>query len=150
MGAKTTASSGAYLAHILNNVAIANVGDVPGLPPSVTTGNLYLSLHSADPGIGGNQTTSEHAWAGYARIPIARDGTKWTVIGAAAQNAAIFTFPACAGGSDTALFVGVGTDLAGAGFLLYRGTITAPVAGLAISAGITPIIQIGSANITES
>lgn len=150
MGAKTTAFASATLSHVLNNAAIANVGDAPGLPPSATTGSLYLSLHTADPGLGGDQSTNEIVYTGYTRIAVARDGTKWTVVGASATNAAVFTFPACAGGSGTALFVGIGVSSAGANLLIYRGTITAPPAGLAISAGITPIIQIGSATITEA
>ena len=150
MGAKTTASASAHLSHILNNAAIANVGDAPGLPPSATTGSLYLSIHTADPGLAGDQSTSEIVYTGYTRIAVARDGTQWNVVGASATNLAVLAFLACAGGSGTALFIGVGTDPVGAGLLLYRGTITAPPAGLAISAGITPNIQIGSALITEA
>jgi hypothetical protein len=150
MAAKTTAFSNAVLEHILNNVAIANIGDVPGLPPSVTTGNLVLSLHTADPGIAGDQTTSEIVYTGYTRINAARDGTKWAVVGNTATNAAAFTFPACAGGGGTVTYIGIGTDLAGAGTLLYRATVIFPVAGMPISAGITPIIQISSASVSES
>lgn len=150
MGAKSTAASTALLDHVLNNIAWAGIGDAPGLLPSAANGSLYLGLHSADPGVGGNQTTNELAFGGYARLAVTRAGGAWTVAAGSASNAALLTFSACAAGSGTALFVSVGTDLAGAGNLLYRATIITPVAGLAISAGITPQIQIGAAVITES
>lgn len=35
--------------HILNNAAVANVGDASGLQPSATAGSLYIALHTADP-----------------------------------------------------------------------------------------------------
>ena len=149
MGAKTTAAATSLLNHILNNAAWTNIGDAPGLLPSATTGVLWLSLHTADPGIAGDQTTNELAYTGSGRIGVARDGTQWNIVGNTATNLAVLTFAACAGGSGTATFVGIGTANAGAGNLLYRATITTPVAGLNISAGITPIIQIGSATVQE-
>ncbi len=150
MGAKTTAAATSLLNHILNNLAWTSIGDAPGLLPSATTGVLWLGLHTADPGVGGNQTTNELAYTGSGRISVARDGTQWSVVGNTATNLALLTFAACAGGGGTATFVGIGTDAAGAGNLLYRATITFPVAGLLISPGITPLIQIGAATVIES
>lgn len=44
---------------IFNNVAWANIGDATGLPGSAAAGSLYISLHTASPGEGGDQTTNE-------------------------------------------------------------------------------------------
>lgn len=65
--------------HILNNAAIALIGDATGLPESATDGSLYVSLHTADPGATGNQTTNECAYTSYARVAVARTGAAWTV-----------------------------------------------------------------------
>lgn len=149
MAAKTTEAANAALEHILNNAAWANIGDAAGLPAG-TAGSLWVSLHTADPGVAGDQTTSEIAYTGYGRVAVARDGTKWTVAAGAATNAAIIAFGACAAGSGTATYAGIGTANAGAGHLVYRALVTNPPAGLAISAGITPSIAIGAAAVTES
>ena len=37
--------------------------------------NLYVSLHTADPGEAGDQTTSEATYTGYARIAVVRSGS---------------------------------------------------------------------------
>ena len=70
--------SGDILGLLLNNTTIAGIGDVTGLVGSSADGNLYLSLHTADPA-GGNQTTNEAAYASYDRVAVARDGTQWTI-----------------------------------------------------------------------
>lgn len=53
------AAQDALLQLILRNSAWANIGDSSGLQPSATAGSLYLSLHTASPGEGGNQSTNE-------------------------------------------------------------------------------------------
>jgi hypothetical protein len=67
------------LEHILNNEDIPLIGDASGLLQSAADGNLYLNLHTADPGAGGDQTTNEATYTGYARLAAVRDGTVWTV-----------------------------------------------------------------------
>ena len=52
------------LQHILQNADIANIGDATGLRGSTTAGNLYIALHTADPGEAGNQGTSEANYTG--------------------------------------------------------------------------------------
>ena len=61
------------------NVDHANVGDAAGLQNSAAAGNIYISLHTADPA-GGDQTTSEAAYTGYARVAVARGAGTWTVV----------------------------------------------------------------------
>lgn len=55
----TTAAANAFLLLLLNNTDWANIGDAAGLQNSVAAGSFYLSLHTADPGEGGNQSTNE-------------------------------------------------------------------------------------------
>lgn len=129
------------LEHILNNDDIAGIGDATGLRGSSAAGSLYLSLHTADPGEGGSQTTNEVNYTDYARVALARDGTKWTVTGAQAVNAATVTWPTAAGGSSLATHWAIGTDSAGAGNLLFKGAMTAP---LSVSNGIAPTAAAGA------
>lgn len=135
----------ALLNHIFNNAAIANVGDASGLPASATAGNLYVSLHTADPGEAGSQSTSEATYTGYARVAVARSAGGWTVSGANAVNAAAINFPAATAGSNTLTHFGVGTSASGAGTLLLSGSLTA---SLSVSAGITPSFAAGQLTVT--
>lgn len=137
----TNAFETAILNHIFTNAAIANVGDTSGLQPSATAGNLYISLHTADPGETGSQTTSEIAYTSYARVAVARNGSAWTVSGNSASNAAQVSFPTCTGGSGTATHFGIGTASSSTGNLLFSGALTS---SLAISNGITPAFDPGS------
>ena len=66
---KTTAFSADLLKLIFNGTAIANIADNAASAPLA---NLVLSLHTADPGVGASQTTSEVAYTGYARVSVPR------------------------------------------------------------------------------
>lgn len=126
-----------------NNTNIANMGDATGVRGSTTAGNLYVSLHTADPAETGNQSTNEISYTGYARVAVARSGAGWTVSGTAptqAANAAAVTFGACTAGSGTATHFGIGLETSGATRLAFSGALTA---SLAISAGITPSFASG-------
>lgn len=109
---------------LFNNTNFANVGDATGLRGSSVAGSLYVSLHTADPGEGGSQNTSEATYTGYARVAVARSGAGFTVTGNSVSPAATITFPLGSGGSGTATHFGIGTASAGAGVLLYSGPIT--------------------------
>ncbi len=122
---------------VFNNTNAANIGDATGLRGSSAAGSLYLSLHTADPGEAGNQTTNEAAYTSYARVAVARSGAGFTVSGNAVSLAAAASFPAGTGGSGTATHIGVGTDSTGAGTLLYSGTLTP---NIVMGNGITPQI----------
>ena len=133
------------LEHIFNNATIANIGDATGLRGSSTAGSLYVSLHTADPGEGGSQTTNECAYTSYARVALARDGSDVTVTGNSAAFAADVDFPAATGGTETATHFAIGTASGGAGKILYKGTVTP---NIAISSGVTPRLTDGT-TITE-
>ncbi len=132
---------------VFNNTDIANIGDASGLQNSATTGSLYVSLHTGDPGETGSQTTSEATYTSYARVAVARTSGGWTISNDTVSNTAAVTFPACTGGSNTITHFGIGTDSSGAGTLLYSGALTA---SLAVSNGITPAFAIGALTITEA
>lgn len=132
----------ALLQHILQNAAIANVGDASGLQPSATAGSLYVSLHTADPGETG--AGAEANYTGYARQGVARSGAGWDVSGAVGSNAADINFPEATGGSSNCTHFGIWTA-ATSGTLLLYGPLDA---ALAVSTGIAPIIDAGELTIT--
>jgi hypothetical protein len=117
---------------LFNATAIANIADNAASSPLT---NLYISLHTADPGEAGSQTTSECAYTGYARVAVARTSGGWTVATGSATNVGAVTFGACTAGSETVTHVAVGTASSGAGKILLSGALTA---SRAVSAGITP------------
>ena len=63
---------------LFQNTTWANVGDATGLVHTTTAGSFFISLHTADPSAG-NQSTSETAYTGYARVAVARSSAGWTV-----------------------------------------------------------------------
>lgn len=100
--------------------AIANLADNAATSPLTS---LYLALHTADPGAGGSQITSESAYTGYARAAVARSTAGFTVTGNAVTLAATTAFPAATAGNESAMFWSVGTAVSGAGKILYSGPI---------------------------
>lgn len=115
-----------FLKLIFNNVAIGLIGDTAGIQPSATAGNLYLALHTADPGEAGSpQTTSETAYTGYARLPVARSSAGFTVTNNIVTLVNNQDFGNCTGSAGAALtHFSVGTDVSGAGKILWSGTLT--------------------------
>jgi len=136
----------AILQHIFQNAAIANIGDVSGLPASATAGSLHVSLHSADPGEAGAQNTSEVSYTGYARQAVARSAGGWTVSGANASNAAAVAFGPCTAGSATITHFGIGTASSGAGTLLFKGALTASIS-VTTSSNATQTFAIGALDV---
>ena len=85
--------------------------------------DLYLSLHTADPGEAGSQTTSEATYTSYARVAVQRNGTGWTVTGPVAENTSLVQFPQCTGGSNILTHIAIGTLSSGAGQVLISGAL---------------------------
>lgn len=108
--------------------------------------NLYVSLHTADPGEAGSQTTSEAAYGSYARQAVARDATGWDVSGNEASNDDLIQFPQCTSGSETLTYFAVGTASSGAGQILYSGALSS---SLAVSSGIQPQFAANALTVTE-
>jgi hypothetical protein len=110
--------------------------------------NLYISLHTSDPGEAGVQTTNETAYTNYARVVVARSGSGWTVSGSQASNAGLIQFPQCGAVPGAAItHVAIGTvALPGAGQILYSGALNSP---LAIANLIQPQFAINSLIVAE-
>jgi len=131
-----------WLLLVFNATAIANIADNASSSPLT---NLYVSLHTGDPGEAGDQTTNECAYTSYARVAVARSGLGWTVTNNSISPSAEISFPAATGGSETATHFAVGTAASSTGKVLYKGTITP---NISISSGVTPKLTTATA-ITE-
>lgn len=132
-----------WLKLIFNATAIANVADNAASAPLT---NLYVSLHTADPGEAGDQTTNETAYTGYARVAVARTTGGWTVTDNSVSPVATITFGECTASPGAALtHFAVGTASTGTGKVLYSGTLTPNVT---MATGVTPLIKTTS-TITE-
>ncbi len=142
MGKNNSASTG-WLNLLFTATTLSNVANNASTSPLT---NLYVSLHTADPGATGTQTTSEVTYTSYARVAVARTGGGWTVGTATVSPAASITFPAGTGGSGTATHFGIGSLTSGAGVLYYSGTVTP---NIVTGNGVTPILSTAT-TITES
>jgi hypothetical protein len=137
-----------WLLHCFNNATLPLIGDAAGLLASAAAGHLYFSLHTADPGEAGVQTTSEIAYTNYARIDVNRASGAggFTVTNNSVSPASNVTFAASAGGAGgTVTHFVVGTAETGDGKILYSGTVTP---NIVVSSGVTPILTTATA-ITE-
>ncbi len=141
----STALKNGLAALIFNNAALTGIGDSGGLLPSAAAGALYISAHTADPGVGGTQSTSEANYTGYARVAVARTSAGWTVSGANIKNAADILLPEATGGTSNVTFFGIGTAASGAGKLLYKIPATQ---AYAVTTGVALKIAAGVIDIT--
>ena len=109
---------------------------------------LYISLHTADPGPAGTQSTSEAGYSGYSRVSVARTSGGFTISGETISNAATVTFPASTSGPEVETYFGIGLSASPtAGVLLYSGALTS---SLTVNNGITPSFAAGALTVTES
>ena len=124
---------------IFNATAIANIADNAATAPLT---NLYVSLHTADPGETGDQTTSEATYTSYARVAVARTSGGWTVTNNSVSPVATISFPAGTGGAGTVTYAAIGTAASGAGKILASGTVTP---NIVTGNGITPQLSTATA-----
>ena len=169
----TNAKSSEYAYGLLNlifqnTIVGGSLLNVLGIRNALTPGNVYLSLHTANPLLNpatGTQLTSEvdiipgtTAYIGYTRVvvsldPAALGGPEWTVntvLGVVtAKNAKIITFPQFGIGSAGATIThyGVGTAATSAGHLLYAAALTAP---LVATVGHIPQFAVNALTIQEA
>jgi len=141
----TNAAEQAFLDLLFLNVDWTGIGDASGLQNSASAGSFYISLHSADPGETGDQTTSEVAYTSYARVAVARTSGGFTRTGSSMANTALVQFPQCTGSTATATHWGLGTDSSGTGNLLVKGALSS---SLSISNGIQPQFAAGALTTT--
>lgn len=127
---------------IFNGVTIPGIADNTATDPLA---DFFVSLHTADPGEGGSQTTSEINYTSYARVAVSRDPAGWQVTGNSVSPVDNIDFPTGTGGSGTATHWAIGTALNGTGKILYSGTLSPTVV---CGNGVTPRIS-SSSTITE-
>jgi len=124
---------------IFNGTNIANIADNAASGP---LSDLYLSLHTSDPGEGGNQTSNEISYTGYSRVAVARSSGGWTVTGNSVSPTANVDFTISSGGSGgTVTHAVVGTASSSTGKILAIGTVTP---NIVVSNGVTPRITTSS------
>lgn len=138
MGAKGTIFDNDFLKLIFNGIAIPNLADDAATLPLT---DLYVSLHTANPGISGNQTTHEATYSGYARVAVPRSPSGWTITGSTVSPTATIVFPLATGGSETERYFVIGTDFSGTGKILYFGPISPPII---VATNIAPELTNGS------
>ena len=141
---KSTTTCNKLLALIFNATAWSGIADNTASSPLTS---LFVSLHTADPGIGNAQSTNEITYTNYTRISILRTTAGWTVASNAAINAALAQFVQCGATGGSATHVAIGTALTGAGNVLYAGALSAT---LAIALNIQPQFSAGGLQVTES
>lgn len=140
---KSNAFENDLLRLIFLGAAISGLADNAANSPLT---NLYLALHTADPGEAGTQSTNEVNYTGYARIAVQRGPTGWTVIDNVASPTSAVEFGEMTGGTPgTATHITVGTTSSGAGKVLYRGVLTPSVS---YNVGVVPRLRTTS-TITE-
>ena len=142
---------------LFNNVAITNFGDAGGILATAGAGNLYLSLHTSDPGEAvTDPTATETGYENYLRQAIARASGAggFTVTGADPDPATVSPtddtdFPEAGatapGGPITHFAITAGIDGTGDELVLYSGTVTP---NITMAEGVIPRIKSTSA-ITE-
>lgn len=139
---KSNSMENSLLLLIFNATLFANVA-INATSSPIT--DIYMSLHIADPGEAGDQTTNETSYTSYARVAVVRTSSGWTVTANSVSPVANIDFPTCTGSTATITHGGVGKSISGAGVLFYSGTVTP---NISVSNGVTPRFTTASA-ITE-
>lgn len=130
------------LALIFNATAIPNLAQ-NGVSPLT---QLFVALHTADPGEAGVQNTNEVSYTGYARVAVNRTAGGWVVSGNSVSPVANIEFgEMTAGTPGTATHASIGVAASGATAILYKGALTPSIA---YAVGVIPRIKSTSA-ITE-
>jgi len=133
------ATETAILVLIFNATAWANYADNASSSPQT---NIACALHTADPGEGGTQSTSEAAYTSYARTNVARTSGGWTESSGSVSPVANIDFAAGTGGSGTVTYFSTGKTGGGATAILFSGTVTP---NIVTGSGITPRLTTATA-----
>jgi hypothetical protein len=142
---KSTATCNSLLALLFNATAWANIADNAASSPLT---NLYLSLHTANPGVGNSQTTNETSYTNYARIAVVRTTSGWNVPASGqTQNAALAQFAQCGATGAAITHVAIGTAASGSGTVLYAGALNAT---LTVANLIQPQFSAGALTVAET
>lgn len=132
MAAIGTTTCNAILNLTFRATAWGNYADNAASSPE---SNIAVALHTADPGAGGTQATSESAYTNYVRVNVARS-TGWTAASTASTNpAANIDFASSGAAGTTITFFSTGKVQATTGTILWWG-------------GVSPSIAIGGSGVT--
>lgn len=134
------------VALIFNATTISNIAVNATTSPLT---QLFVSLHTADPGEAGDQTTSECNYTSYARVGVNRNSGGWTVTGNSVSPAANIDFANPSNATNlpqTATHFAIGTASTGTGKVLYKGALSPSI--VISNTGVTPRITTGT-TITE-
>jgi hypothetical protein len=141
MAALTIASANDFLNYALRGTA----------PSWGGASTLYVALHTGAVGSGGDQTTSEVSYTGYARVAIARTGSPEfaAASGGATDNDNQITFGNPTAGSFpiTATHISIGESASGAGTVLFAAALASP---LVINLNVQPNVPAGALDVTAS
>lgn len=139
MAALTTQSANDLLNYILRNVA----------PSWGGSGTLYLSLHTATIGAGGDQTTNEISYTGYSRLAVTRTSSGFVnaaASGAASNNAELqFGNPTAGTFPITVTHIALGAAASGAGTAIEFTALDSP---LVINLNVQPKLAVGALDFT--
>lgn len=129
---KSTYFRNAILDLIFQGDAIADLAENDTTSPLT---NLWVALHTADPGLGGTQASSEASYGGYARQSVSRSAGGFIVTGNTAKLNAQLNFPAVSDATvQTIRFFSIGVASAGSTPILYSGAVTP---NIPVSSGFT-------------
>ena len=107
----------------------------------------YISLYTSSPGAGGDQSTNEATFGGYARVAVTAATGFDAATAGSSENTGLIQFPECTSGANTITHVGIGTLASGAGQLLYFGALSS---SRDISTGIQAQFAASALTVTES
>lgn len=106
--------------------------------------NLWLALHTADPGEAGTAVTSEATYGAYARLAVVRS-TGFTVTGNQVSNTALAQFVACTSGSNVVTYASIVDTASGAGNIIVRALLNSAIT---VSTGVQPQFSAGALTFT--
>jgi len=119
---------------VLNQVFVGTA-----LPWNANT-NLYIALHTADPGEAGTATTSEATYGGYARAVLTR-ASDFSVVGNLLSNANLEQFATCTSGSNVITYASIVDTASGAGTIIVRAALSSSIT---VSTGVQPQFAAGA------
>lgn len=125
---------------ILNATAISQYAD--NAASSAST-EVWVALHTADPGDTGTLGTNEASYTGYTRIAVARTTGGWVISSGSASPVAAVTFPqATSTSTSTITHASIGvTSATTDGTIIASGTVSP---NINISQNVTPSLTTGS------
>lgn len=106
--------------------------------------NLWLALHTADPGEAGTAVTSEATYTSYARVLCTR-ATDFTVVGNTVTNTNQEAFPQSTGGSNVITHASIVTTASGAGTIIARAALTSSIT---VTTGVQPLFAADALSFT--